>query len=113
VQYRKFRLIGASEDETIAFSQITVLSINPKIGPCNGGTRMNIFLSGVFNMNKVYVRFNWLKYKEKTEGTYDRKSKTIWVTTPNFGSYSSPSELSSMCPINVDISVSVDNKTWI
>jgi len=54
-----------------------------------------------------------MKYKEKTEGIYDRKSKTVWVTTPNFESYSSPTELLKMCPINVDLSVSVDNKTWI
>jgi len=53
VQNRAFNIIGADLDETLVFAQMSLLSINPRIGPSNGGTRLNLLCTGVFNSSVV------------------------------------------------------------
>jgi len=47
------------------------------------------------------------------EGSFDRKSKTIWTITPNFEEFSSQNEVLTLCPLNIEIMVSLDKNTWI
>lgn len=107
-QNRQFTMIACDQEETIAFSPMSLLSINPKIGPSCGGTRLNLLCTGVFNTELIYVGFKWNMNWTITEGTFDKKSKTIWTITPNFDEYSNIN-----IPCSVDIMISLDKQTWI
>jgi len=101
-------MIACDQEETIAFSPMSLISIYPKIGPSCGGTRLNLLCTGVFNTEHLYVGFKWNMNWTITEGSFDKKSKTIWTNTPNFDEYSN-----NNIPCIVDIMISLDKQTWI
>ena len=98
---RLYSHVYCNDTSVVAFGPLRILSVSPNCGPATGNTILSILGTAFKGLQKLSVRFLFGGISRDVRGNFDKLSRTIFVTTPNFLEFAPTMELPCDCTIQV------------
>lgn len=81
---RIFTDVYTNGDAALLFAPVRVYEIEPKCGPCKGGTQVKITGTGFADSDKLSVRFTFAEKTAEVPCYFDENDGSLVCTTPQF-----------------------------
>lgn len=81
---RIFTDVYTNGDAALLFAPVRVYQIEPKCGPCKGGTQIKITGTGFADSDKISVRFTYGEKSSEVSCYFDETDGSLVCRTPSF-----------------------------